>query len=34
MIEIDKNFDRVLLMILDMQKIYKEYLNQTNEADN
>lgn len=34
MIEIYKNSNRVLLIILDMQKIYIKYLNQANKADN
>ena len=34
MTEIDSHPDRVLSMILDMQKTYTEYFDQTNKADN
>lgn len=34
MINIDRNLDEVLLTIFYMQKIYIEYLNQANKADN
>lgn len=32
--EMDRDFDKILLIILDMQKIYTEYLDQANKADN
>ncbi len=31
--ELDKDSDRVLMMILDMYNIYTKYLNQANHAD-
>lgn len=33
LIKIDRNLNRVLKMILDIQIIYIEYLNQANNAD-
>lgn len=34
MTKMDKDLDKVLLMILDMWKTFKEYFDQTNKADN
>lgn len=34
MIEIYKDLDRILSMILDMRKSYKKYLDQANKIDN
>ncbi len=33
LIEIDKDPDRVLIMILDMRNIYTQYLNHTNHVN-
>lgn len=33
MTRIDKNSDTVLLMMIDMRKIHKEYFNPANKAD-
>lgn len=34
MIEIDKNFNRVLSIILNIQKTYSKYLKQANKTNN